>query len=163
MPIRTRFRRLLLWATSGLFMLLTSFWAGSGFFTFGWSRWDKATQPETITDFYFTRGGITYSVVRGPSPLDSSTLIWDAWKRENAGISFWDMELKSQPDIAVRLPLWLPLLILTAPMLWLWRSEQIAKRRDRDLCIHCGYNLHALPSTSPCPECGKSHNMSSNP
>ncbi|GJM25024.1 MAG: hypothetical protein DHS20C16_14390 [Phycisphaerae bacterium] len=50
------------------------------------------------------------------------------------------------------MPLWIPLLLLAVfPM---YSYSRCRRRRKRNLCIHCGYNLTGLPEPK-CPECGK--------
>ena len=59
------------------------------------------------------------------------------------------------------LPLWLPLLLIAAPTVWLWRTDCRAKPWQ---CANCRYDLRGLASESKtvgseirptkCPECG---------
>jgi hypothetical protein len=51
------------------------------------------------------------------------------------------------------LPVWLPLaLTVVAPSAWLALHLRRRRRRARNLCVHCGYDLRASPER--CPECG---------
>jgi hypothetical protein len=56
----------------------------------------------------------------------------------------------------VKVPFWFPaILTLILPLLWLSKHRKEAIRRDRrnrGLCITCGYDIRATPEM--CPECG---------
>jgi hypothetical protein len=53
--------------------------------------------------------------------------------------------------VALRVPLWMPLLIVSAPTLLAWRRWRPA---EDGVCTGCGYNLSGI-TTGVCPECGK--------
>ena len=36
-----------------------------------------------------------------------------------------------------------------------WVIRHVARARKEPFCIHCGYNLTALPDNYRCPECGR--------
>jgi hypothetical protein len=58
---------------------------------------------------------------------------------------------------STKLPLWLalvPPLTLAAACTLL---NFLQRRRERDRCRACGYDLSGLPPHAPCPECGKRH------
>ena len=50
----------------------------------------------------------------------------------------------------ISLPLWLPLLLLSAPTAWLWWTD---RKVPPGHCIHCRYDLRGLDG-GVCPECG---------
>ena len=53
------------------------------------------------------------------------------------------------------IPLWAFAVPLSMATALLWRSELAARRRARaGLCPTCGYDLAAIPTGAPCPECG---------
>ena len=54
----------------------------------------------------------------------------------------------------VRFPVWLPAsVLLLPPILWVHRGWRRRRRRVRNQCLDCGYNLTGLIETR-CPECG---------
>lgn len=56
----------------------------------------------------------------------------------------------------VRAPLWLPILcFLCAPIVSIARTLRLSRRRRRNECLKCGYNLTGNVS-GECPECGRS-------
>ena len=61
--------------------------------------------------------------------------------------------LRNPTDINVRIPLWLPLLLIAAPTAWLWRTDRRAKPWQ---CAKCRYDLRGLDgrNNGVCPECG---------
>jgi hypothetical protein len=61
-----------------------------------------------------------------------------------------------EAELIVRFPLWLLVIVFGAyPCLALWRGPlRRRRRRKRNQCLHCGYNLTGLPEPR-CPECGK--------
>ncbi len=66
----------------------------------------------------------------------------------------WLISWPSSPvqywDIAI--PLWLPAVLFAVPTFLGWRA---ARPRDPAQCTACGYDRRGLPSTAPCPECGR--------
>jgi hypothetical protein len=52
--------------------------------------------------------------------------------------------------VEVRLPLWIPFVLLALPTAWLWYRD---RRRPPGSCPRCGYDLSGAPS-GLCPECG---------
>lgn len=77
---------------------------------------------------------------------------------------FWDSTVsgpmagwtktRSRHYFALYLPYWCVLaLALPLPMIWLFRSRRLARRRRQNLCLTCGYNLKDNTS-GVCPECG---------
>ena len=55
------------------------------------------------------------------------------------------------PSWAVRVPLWIPVVLLGVPCGWMWWKHV---RRPKLACAHCGYDLRGLAG-SVCPECGE--------
>jgi len=51
----------------------------------------------------------------------------------------------------VRVPFWMPLLLLAVPTVWLWRADRRAKPWQ---CAKCRYDLRGLEG-GVCPECGE--------
>ncbi|MEK6703540.1 MAG: hypothetical protein AABZ53_14865 [Planctomycetota bacterium] len=65
----------------------------------------------------------------------------------------WFVDSKSILNVACIT--WPVPLILAIPGALVWRlGRRAAGRADRGLCVGCGYDLVAIPATSPCPECG---------
>lgn len=56
----------------------------------------------------------------------------------------------------LRLPIWVPVVgLLASPIMVVFRGPlRMRWRRQRGLCIHCGYDARKLPSPR-CPECGR--------
>ena len=50
------------------------------------------------------------------------------------------------------IPLWIPVLIITVPLWWLWRLDC---RSRPGQCQLCGYDRAGLGAGAVCPECGK--------
>lgn len=63
----------------------------------------------------------------------------------NVNTVFWEHSL------LIRMPLWIPLLVIMGPtlLLWCWRRSPTYGK-----CIDCGYDLTANTS-GRCPECGR--------
>jgi hypothetical protein len=58
-------------------------------------------------------------------------------------------------------PLWMPLVAMSALTLWLWRRDaRHARRVLTGRCEHCRYDLAGLNADAPCPECGRSRGAS---
>lgn len=49
-------------------------------------------------------------------------------------------------------PLWIVLVTLTVPTLWLWRIDR--RRAVPGHCLECGYDLRGSIGSERCPECG---------
>lgn len=58
---------------------------------------------------------------------------------------------------SVRVPLWIPFLLLASPCAWFWYRHF---NRTPGICESCGYDLRGL-TAGKCPECGES--VSSHP
>lgn len=67
----------------------------------------------------------------------------------------WIWRLSSQFGTRIRFPVWVPLILfLTYPALAsICRPLQTRRRRKRNRCVKCGYDLTGLPEPR-CPECG---------
>jgi hypothetical protein len=84
-----------------------------------------------------------------PTPADHQWLGYGFIDEQMLRPSGWE-----QPRLlAVRLPLWFPLILLALlpgirAMIWRKRRRQFALGE----CLHCGYDLRATPDR--CPECG---------
>ncbi len=81
-----------------------------------------------------------------PFPLRKSSWYWKRRATIHQGV--WDVE--------IRFPVWAPLIVFACyPTIAFIRGPlRRHRRRKRNQCIHCGYNLTGLPEPR-CPECGK--------
>ncbi|MCK4623875.1 MAG: hypothetical protein KAV00_01080 [Phycisphaerae bacterium] len=81
-------------------------------------------------------------------------------KFEFAGIKYSDqtgwLQAFTTRSIDVELPLWMPLLLFSLPpaIAFIRGPLRRHRRRKRNQCVHCGYNLTGLPGPR-CPECGE--------
>jgi hypothetical protein len=79
--------------------------------------------------------------------------LWIDWGYKDRG--------SGRTDRHLFLPLWMPLLLLAAPTVWLWRVDRRAKPWQ---CAKCRYDLRGLEGGGEgggdkivCPECGSAN------
>lgn len=69
-----------------------------------------------------------------------------------------------EPVRQLAIPLWIPLLLVSAPTALLWRADRRAARREKaGLCAACGYDRRGLAASAPCPECGNAGDQCNRP
>src|SRR5229473_7578385 len=89
-------------------------------------------------DLWGERVCIEWDSPRGPSGLGWRRVSVPA-VRDGVGLPRW--QLRAQPQF-VLLPLWIPLVLLACPAVWLWWLDA----RPRPLeCRRCRYSLRGLP------------------
>ncbi|HEY3246255.1 MAG TPA: hypothetical protein VGM03_23165 [Phycisphaerae bacterium] len=109
------------------------------------------------TDRYCARIGVAngFLFLRYDGGLD----MFGPWTKEfrMAGVVLSAVPGRWSPwqFVDAALPLWLPLVILSAPaaVLFIRRTRAMFQRRKYGLCVGCGYNLTGNTS-GVCPECG---------
>jgi hypothetical protein len=102
---------------------------------------------------------VLFSADRSPTgaPNGVQVRMWSEEKRWVVRMSLPSIE----PTPASRqfiVPLWLPWLPIVAGCVLTWRRWLVGQRqraRSAKPCPACGYELAALPSDTPCPECGE--------
>ena len=81
---------------------------------------------------------------------------WSVWLNStNSPVHWMPIYSHSAGLSTLRLPLWLPLLLVAVPAGLLWHTDLRAARRARRFpnhCPACAYDLSGSPG--PCPECG---------
>lgn len=90
----------------------------------------KATAKPSVgwtADWIDSRFGLTWSPRASTSSAPSAFSTW-----------------------SVRIPLWIPFLLLASPCAWFWFRHYT---RTPGICDSCGYDLRGL-TTGKCPECG---------
>lgn len=60
--------------------------------------------------------------------------------------------IPSLPEQVVRVPLWMPAVVLVVPLARAWWRE--SRKRHPGACAACGYDLSGLEARVVCPECG---------
>ena len=137
-----------------------------------------AAAPKPYLSFISSGGVLTAAV----APNYPGTYRWDwttgdppperRWLR--AGFRFQRRKMKFRPSVAptgaadsytyysLEIPYWSPIALTgVGPALALWttaRARRFRRRRERGLCVRCGYDLRATPSR--CPECGTAASVS---
>jgi hypothetical protein len=139
--MRTSLRRLA-WVTLTIWLLLAAVWVVS-------LRWGVRYEHARF-------GAGVYDGVCGLWYIPAPDGRGEGWRA--SGVTrrrdFWTIryvQIYSTPrENAVSLPLWMPLLLLGAATLWLFRSSA---RLRPGTCRVCGYDLTGNTSGT-CPECG---------
>ena len=152
-PRRRRLCGTCKWGGVTLCVLLFALWLGSGWWTLAFNRHSAG---ETDMILYVNYGGL--SLTRSYSPFtptffglaegitfDHHDLRW-GWRVSGR----WD----SPNDWTVRIPFWLPFLLIALPTGWLFWSDYCRRGRV-GCCERCGYDLKGN-TTGRCPECRRS-------
>ena len=77
-----------------------------------------------------------------PPRRHSDPFSWwfDGWRVTAGGVTY----------TRVLIPIWVLVVLVATPTLWLWRCD---RRRQPSLCVKCGYDLRGADH-EVCPECG---------
>ncbi len=135
-----------------LCVLVLIVWGVSSRFTFGYNRFEK----EAFRSFGVAGGRVEILWINrhyGPAWRDATPTGWVFIRRPRPpsyGFALPTMSALGSQHTKFRLPLWIPLLLLTFPTCLLWHLDARARR---GLCQCCNYNLTANTS-GICPECG---------
>jgi hypothetical protein len=156
MKPRPTLRTFCRWMLTILTVMLVVVWIGSRRYDLLFSRyWNSDGRRMTLTA-NIVYGGFYFSIDRslhegeGPSGID-----WEVGRDKlflrYLAISFPE---RVHSVINMRIPLWLPPLLLAIPTALMWRTHHIAHRRKPGMCKKCGYDITGLVSKGTCPECG---------
>ena len=139
---RSRVRRVVKWGGTGLCALIVIAWVVST-----WRTVTYATIGRPRYAVNLDAGGLY--CVRIPNPPRSLKPGWHMYPRQGPMLwkPDWDWYRSLQ---GVRIPFWLPLLLLLVPLALLWRRGQQVPPGH---CHTCGYDLTGNVS-GRCPECG---------
>ena len=126
-----------------------------GFFLDDWSDLPASREPLRYQRDE-VRPPINYLLFESPDPDDT----WASW--DQAGFAYYHKRsvAKSRLAVIAAAPGWsIVLASAIFPLTWITTRIRARLRRRRllrqGLCLHCGYDLRATPTGSPCPECGK--------
>jgi len=134
------------WSGAVLTVLLLVVWVGSGWWQGGFALW-----PTVALDVRAGRVAILWEEPWSIIPVSSH---WFAIERHSDAFSWWfDAERVTwggPPYTIVRIPIWVLVVLIATPTLWLWRCD---RRKQPGLCVKCGYDLRGADH-KVCPECG---------
>ncbi len=153
---RPKLRTFCRWMLTILTVMLVVVWIGSRRYDLLFSRyWNSDGRRMTLTaNIVF--GGFHFSIDRalhegeGPSGID-----WEVGRDKlffrYLAISFPE---RVHSVINMRIPLWIPVVLVAIPTALMWRTHIIDRRRKPGMCIKCGYEISGLMGKEACPECG---------
>jgi len=100
-------------------------------------------------------GGLQYDTNLAQGDHLDSTIWAHEWKTPTMPIHWSVLRASNPVGSIVFVPLWIPILILAAPVVLLWRADRrAALRRRAGHCRSCGYSRRGLAPDAKCPECG---------
>jgi hypothetical protein len=118
------------------------------------SRWWPAAWVSRRGTSIVVFNGQLFASAKPSEGAGGTTFLW--LPRDTSGpFRWWFGRSGSRASAVVWIPLWLPVVILFAPTVALWRLDVAARRRARlGLCRECNYDRRGIPAASVCPECG---------
>jgi hypothetical protein len=155
--VKRALRKTAKWGGTGLTVLLVVVWIGSGWWRLSWTY---ATRPCDTTlsvgSGVLAIRRVTYDsrVLFLPEEplqlsLSASVPLLERWHWRPA---IWSIGTRGGTGfLSLFIPLWIPMLMLTAPLWWLWHLDRRARPGS---CQSCGYDRAGLRQVAVCPECG---------
>ncbi len=141
-----RIRTTIKWCGLALAVVLVAAWVVT--------IWKNATYYSGDGGFLALRQGSVVSMTPILPYPESPGFKWGV-RPSSMPMRWWPRWIVSSPISVVIVPLWIPIVLVSAATAAAWRLDVLARRRARtDACRACGYTLAGLTPGAPCPECG---------